>query len=316
MKPADQTMHGKICLITGATAGIGLVTARELAQRGATLVIVGRNPAKTAAVVTQLQAETGNRAIEFLIADLSCQLQIHELAKEFKERHPRLDVLINNAGGAWRRRQLSVDGVEMTIAVNHLAPFLLTHLLLNQLEPSMAGPLSPRNRGERDGVWGGARIINLSSIAHRFASLDWDDLMAEKSYTGYRQYCRSKLMTLMFTIELARRLSATNITANAVHPGFVRTAIARDFGWQSRFFDWSALLFGISAAKGARTVIWLATAPEVAGISGQYFVRQHVAKTSATARDEAAARRLWDWSMEMTHLAEPLATDETRIKHG
>jgi NAD(P)-dependent dehydrogenase (short-subunit alcohol dehydrogenase family) len=240
----------------------------------------------------------------------------------------------------------------MTIAVNHLAPFLLTHLLMDRLTGDSASEardsLSPRPRGEMVGVRGdsipcdnsssvaknlnpltpaplplstggegnpgastsakanargGVRIINLSSIAHRFAWLDWNDLMAARSYTGYRQYCRSKLMTLMFTYELARRLARTNVTVNAVHPGFVRTSIARDFGWQSRFFDLSAWLFGIHAVKGARTVIWLASAPELAGVSGQYFVRQHPAKTSAASHDEDAARRLWDWSMEMTHLA-------------
>ena len=152
MEPFDQAMQAKICLITGATAGIGLVIARaHLAQRGASVVVVGRNPAKTAAVVKQLQEETRNPAIEFLLADLSCQLQIRELAQQFRERHPRLDVLINNAGGAWRRRQLTVDGVEMTIAVNHLAPFLLTHLLADRLVANTS-PAAPPSQGGRKTV--------------------------------------------------------------------------------------------------------------------------------------------------------------------
>jgi len=194
-------MQGKVCLVTGATSGIGLVAARELARRGAHVILVGRNRGKCDAAVAQIQAGTGNRQVEALLADLSSQQQVRELARQFRERHPRLDVLVNNAGGLRMKRELTVDGIERTVAVNHLAYFLLTHLLLDLLKASAP-----------------ARIVNVASGAHRKATLDLDDLQAERSYNGWRQYCRSKLMNLLFTYELARRLEGTSLAVNALHP--------------------------------------------------------------------------------------------------
>src|ERR1051326_6744922 len=180
MEPTTTTMQGKVCLITGATSGIGVVTATELARQGAHVVIVGRNQAKCDAVIQQIQAQTGNRGVEPLLADLSSQQQVRQLAEQFRSRHQRLDVLINNAGGIWMNRQVTADGLEMTFAVNHLTYFLLTHLLLDTLNAS--GP---------------ARIINVSSEAHRRATIDFDDLMGERHYGGWRIYCQSKLANLL-----------------------------------------------------------------------------------------------------------------------
>jgi NAD(P)-dependent dehydrogenase (short-subunit alcohol dehydrogenase family) len=286
MTPDRQSMQHKVCLVTGATSGIGLATARELARRGARLALVGRNPAKSAQVVQTIRAETGNPDVEFLLADLSSQQRIRELARQFRERYDRLDVLVNNAGGIWFKREVTVDGLEMTLAVNHLAYFLLTDLLLDML-----GASTP------------ARIINVSSGAHRKATLDFDNPQAERRYNGWQQYCRSKLMNLLFTYELARRLEGKALTANALHPGWVATNIVGNNGWRGRLWHLVARGLAIRPEEGARTVIYLATAPEVKGISGRYFVREQAVASSPASYDEDAARRLWQISQEWTHQA-------------
>jgi retinol dehydrogenase-12 len=274
-----QGMRGKVCLITGATSGIGLVAARELARQGAQVVLVGRNRAKTESVVAGIQSEIPNASAQYILADLSSQAQIHDLARQFHERHHRLDVLINNAGGIWMRRTLTVDGIEMTFAVNHLVYFLLTDLLLDTLKSAAH-----------------ARIVNVASGAHRRAHLDFDNLQGERGYGGWQQYCRSKLMNLLFTYELARRLTGTGVTANALHPGFVATGFASNNGWKGWLMRMYARLAAISPEQGAHTIIYLASSPDVAGISGRYFVREREQTSSPESLDEAAAKKLWDIS--------------------
>jgi NAD(P)-dependent dehydrogenase (short-subunit alcohol dehydrogenase family) len=278
-------MRGKVCLVTGATSGIGLVTALELARTGAHLVVVGRNPARCDATVAQIQNETGNPEVEALRADLSVQAQVHELAHQFRDWHRRLDVLVNNAGGMWMKRQLTADGLEMTFAVNHLAYFLLTHLLLDTLK--LSAP---------------ARIVNVSSAAHRKAFLDFENLQGERRYSGWRQYCRSKLMNLLFTYELARRLNRRGVTVNALHPGWVATGFASNNGWRGRLWQLAARCFALRPEQGARTVIYLASSREVAAVSGHYFDREKAVPSSPASHDEAAARRLWQVSLEMPRL--------------
>jgi retinol dehydrogenase-12 len=285
VQPITTTMQGKICLVTGATSGIGLVTARELARQGARVLLVGRDPAKCADAVEQIRERTGNPEVEALLADLSSQQQIRDLARQVRERCPRLDVLINNAGGMWLKREVTVDGLEMTFAVNHLAYFLLTQLLLEPLQASAP-----------------ARVVNVASAAHRKATLDFDDLQGERRYDGWRAYCRSKLANLLFTYELARRLADTGVTSNALHPGWVATGFARNNGWRGRLFQLAARCLAISPEEGARTVLYLATAPEVQGVNGQYFVRERAISSSPISYDEAAASRLWQLSQELTHL--------------
>jgi NAD(P)-dependent dehydrogenase (short-subunit alcohol dehydrogenase family) len=285
MEPSGTPMRGKVCLVTGATSGIGLVTARELARRGARVVLVGRNPARCDAAVQHVRAQTGSEEVEALLADLSSQQQVGGLAAQFRARHARLDVLVNNAGGMWLERRLTGDGLEMTFAVNHLAYFLLTQLLL---EPLRAG--AP------------ARVVNVSSEAHRRAAIDFDDLTGERGYSGWRQYCRSKLMNLLFTYELARRLEGSGVTANALHPGWVATGFAGDNGWRGRLWQTAARLFALSPEQGARTVVYLAAAPEVAGVSGRYFVRERPVASSPASYDEAAAKRLWQLSADLARL--------------
>lgn len=276
-------MQGKTCLITGATSGIGAVAARRLAELGARVVLVGRSEARCAATVADIQARTGNRAVSCLLADLSVQADIRALARRFRERHDRLDVLVNNAGAMWLRRELTADGLEMTFAVNHLAYFLLTHLLL---EPLLASPAG--------------RVVNVASGAHRKATLDFNDLMGERRYNGWRAYCRSKLANVLFTYELARRLAGTRVTANALQPGWASTGFAGNNGWRGRVWQAVATVFALSAEKGARTVVYLAASPEVAGVTGRYFSRERAVPSSATAYDEDAARRLWEVSAALT----------------
>jgi retinol dehydrogenase-12 len=277
-------MDGKVCLITGATSGIGLVTARELARRGARVLLVGRNREKCASVVQQIQAQTGSRQVEALLADLSSRAEVRRLAREVLERTGRLDVLVNNAGGIWMQRQETVDGLEMTFAVNHLACFLLTLLLLDRLKASAP-----------------ARVVNVSSRAHRRARLDFDDLQSRKSYSGWGAYCRSKLANLLFTFELARQLSGTGVTANALHPGWVATGFAgNNRGLTGRLFYLAAHLFALSPEQGAKTVIHLASSPEVEGVNGKYFAAEKIVPSSPASLDEADAKRLWQMSLDLT----------------
>jgi NAD(P)-dependent dehydrogenase (short-subunit alcohol dehydrogenase family) len=279
-------MQGKVCLITGATSGIGRVAARELAQLGARVLLVGRNPDKCADMVEQVRAGTGNRQVEALLADLSSQEQIRALARQVQERSPRLDVLINNAGGLWLKRELTVDGLEMTFAVNHLAYFLLTQLLLDTLQASAP-----------------ARIVNVASNAHFKATLDFDNLQGEHGYRGWRAYCRSKLANVLFTYELARRLAGTEVTANALHPGWVATGFGRNNGWRGRLLQLAARIKGISSEEGARTILYLATAREVDTVTSQYFDHERAVRSSPASYDEATAKRLWQVSLELTHHA-------------
>jgi NAD(P)-dependent dehydrogenase (short-subunit alcohol dehydrogenase family) len=278
-------MQGKVCLVTGATSGIGLVAARELARQGARVVLVGRSEERCASAVEKIQTQTGNRDVTALLADLSSQQQVRQLAQSFQTRYSRLDVLINNAGGIWLRRELTTDGLEMTFAVNHLAYFLFTALLLDRLKAS--GP---------------ARIINVSSAAHRRAKLDFNDLMGERGYRGWRAYCRSKLANLLFTYELARRLEGTGVTANALHPGWVATGFGGNNRWRGRLLQLAARYFAIGPEEGARTIIYLAASPEVAGVSGKYFVEERAVPSSPASYDEAAAKRLWEVSEQLVQI--------------
>jgi retinol dehydrogenase 12 len=285
MEPSLPTLSGKVCLITGATSGIGLVTARELARQGAQVVIVGRNPARCESALAQIRTAGGNQEVEALRADLSSQQQIRILAQQFLDRYPRLDILVNNAGGLWLQRELTVDGLEMTFAVNHLGYFLLTQLLLDRLKASAP-----------------ARIVNVSSEAHRKTVLDFDDLMGERHYAGWRAYCQSKLANLLFTYELARRLRGTGVIANALHPGWVATGFGGNNGWRGRILRLAARCFAVSPETGARTVIYLASSPQVAEANGLYFVRERAKESSSVSYDEASAKRLWEISRELIAL--------------
>ena len=276
-------MEGKTCLVTGATSGIGKAAARELARLGATVVVAGRNPEKTAATVQDIRRQTGNPSVDFLLADLSSQQQVRRLAEEFKGRYPRLEVLVNNAGAIMLSRRQSVDGIEMTFALNHLSYFLLTGLLLDSLIDS-----SP------------SRVVNVSSIAHQKATIDFEDLQGTQRYRGMRAYGRSKLANLLFTFELARRLEGTGVTANAVHPGLVATGLLTNNGLAGRLINLGLRVAGKGVAAGAETVVYLAASPGVAGVTGQYFVERKPVASSQASRDAATAGRLWRISAEMT----------------
>ena len=246
-------MEDKICMITGATSGIGEATARTLAQMGATVILVGRSPEKSALTVSKIRQQTGNPAVEYLLADLSSQEEIRQLAQQFASLHNRLHVLVNNAGALFATRQHSVDGIEMTLALNHLNYFLLTNLLLDALKASAP-----------------ARIINVGDSAHKFVEgVNFDDLQLQSQYAGWKAYSQSKLCNLLFTYELARRLEGTGITANTLHPGIVATRFGRDNpGLVGRFIRLSNL-FAISPERGAQTIIYLASSASVEGITGK-----------------------------------------------
>jgi NAD(P)-dependent dehydrogenase (short-subunit alcohol dehydrogenase family) len=277
----------RIVMVTGATSGIGAASAQALAGMGATVVLVGRNSKKCEATVDRIRHETGNRSVDHLTADLSSQASVRELAERFRSRYPRLHVLINNAGAIFLKRQLSADGIEMTWALNHLGYFLLTNLLLETLISNAP-----------------ARIVNVASCGHELVrGLNFDDLQGQRGYKGFLAYHRSKLANLLFTFELARRLEGTRVTANALHPGLVATHIGENNGWVwrvlkpvvSRFYN----IRYIGAEEGARTITHLAMAPELEGLSGQYFVDRKVVCSSEASRDESAARRLWEVSEVM-----------------
>lgn len=281
------SLKGKICLITGATDGIGLATAHALAQTGATTVIVGRSPQKTAAVLEHIRSQSGNPNVESLLADLSVQAQVRQLAADFMARHDRLHVLVNNAGAYFAERSESVDGIEMTFALNHLGYFLLTNLLLPTLKASAP-----------------ARIVNVSSGAHFGGNINFDDLQGREKFSGWAAYANSKLANVLFTYELARRLEGTGVTVNALHPGFVATHFGHNNpGMMGFIFKWAQKILALTPEKGAETSIYLATSPEVEGIAGKYFDKKKAVTSSPASYDETTARRLWEVSAQMTGLA-------------
>ena len=293
MENTNQLMQGKNAMVTGATNGIGKITARELAKMGAVVMIVGRNPEKTAQTVTEIREASGNPNVDMLVGDLSSQADIRRVAAEFNARYDHLNVLVNNAGAYFMKRTESVDGIEMTFALNHLGYFLLTDLLLDALK---AG--SP------------ARIVNVSSAAHTGGRLNLDDLQMKNRFSGWGAYSQSKLANLYFTYELSRRLEGQNITVNALHPGFVDTNFGVSNGglggWMMSLFQ---KIGAIPPEKGAETSIYLASSPEVEGITGKYFANKKPVNSAPISYDQDLARALWERSLELTGLAERQTTD-------
>lgn len=274
----------RICLITGATAGIGKAAATALAAQGLELILIGRNPAKLQNVADQVRVQTGNHAVHFLLADFSDLQQVRQLADQVKGQFPRLDILINNAGAYFNRRHRTSYGVEKTFLVNHLAPFLLTNLLLGHLHNSAS-----------------ARIINVSSGSHKRGQLDLKDLHMDRFYFGFWAYGRSKLANILFTYELARRLRDGHVTVNALHPGRVGTDIFKtDFSILGGPLKWFVERISLTPEQGADNTLYLATSPEVEGVSGKYFVKREAVPSSPISYDEGLARRLWEISGEIT----------------
>lgn len=286
MSTSHQSMQGKICLITGANSGIGKATALGLAKLGATVVLVSRDRARGEQAQSEIKAQSGNPNIDLLLADLSSQKSIRQLADDFKQRYTQLHVLINNAGVFQVRKHLTVDGLDTVFAVNQLAPFLLTNLLLDVLKASAP-----------------ARVVNVSSGSHEANYLKLDDLQSEKHYRPMRAYGQSKLALVLFTYELARRLEGTGITANCLHPGFVATNIAqRDMPLIVRLAAKPIFLFGISPEQGAKTSIYLASSPDVEGVTGKYFVKSVPKQSAPLTHDESLQHKLWQVCAVMTGL--------------
>ena len=276
-------MEGKICMITGANSGIGKATAIELAKLNARVIMVCRNKESGEIARDDIINQTGNKNIDLFLCDLSSQEQIRKLVTEFKEKYQNLHVLINNAGVMLKKRVLSVDGIEMNFAVNHLAPFLLTNLLLDVIKKSAP-----------------SRIVIVSSAAHRMAKMDFDDLQSEKKkYRLFRVYGVSKLAVMLFTYELSRKLEGTGVTVNALHPGVVNTNLGRD---QSKFSQGFGKAFFKSPEKGAETSIYLASSPDVEGITGKYWTKKEQHKSSEESYNEENAKRIWEISAKMTKL--------------
>jgi NAD(P)-dependent dehydrogenase (short-subunit alcohol dehydrogenase family) len=282
------SMDGKICLVTGGSSGIGYYTAREIARMGAVVIILGRNELKCIAAVEAIQRETGNPTVEYLLADLSSQAQIREAARQFYDHHDCLDVLVNNAGGFFLRRRLTVDGFEMTFALNHLAYFLLTNLLITALKASSS-----------------ARVVSVSSGAHYKRQLDFDDLQLVKFYNPMQAYGRTKLANLLFSYELARRLEGTHVTSNALTPGMVATDIWKKVNpWITPLINPVVQRVAKPPLEGAQTSIYLATSPEVEGVTGKYYADKQVVRSSAASYDLDTAKRLWEVSLQLVGLTD------------
>jgi NAD(P)-dependent dehydrogenase (short-subunit alcohol dehydrogenase family) len=278
-------MAGKTALVTGGSGGIGKATALGLATMGAQLAITGRDRTRTEGAAQEIRAAGGGQ-VEVFIADLSSQSEVRRLADEVVQRLPRIDVLVNNVGGYWNTRRVTADGLEHTFALNHLAPFLLTNLLLERLKQSAP-----------------ARVVTVSSHAQAMGRIDFDDLQGERSYSGARAYNQSKLANVMFTYELARRLQASSVTANALHPGVVRTSFgAEDPAVVQRLFIPFLLHFMRTPTQGAATSIHLASAPDLEQVTGSFFANSKTKSSSKSSYDQAAATRLWQVSADLVGL--------------
>ena len=272
-----NTMQDRIVLITGSTDGIGKETARQLAALGATVLVHGRNAARCQATQDEIRQATGNSRVDYLVADLSSQKQVRQLAAEISARYDRLHVLINNAGVILLNRQMTEDGLETSLAVNHLAPFLLTHLLLDLLKQSAP-----------------ARIITVSSTVHYDGQIDFKNLQGERRYNGVVAYKVAKLGNVLFTLELAERLKGTGVTANCLHPGIVTTKLL-DTGW-----GWT----GVSLAQGAALSVYLASSPQVEKVTGAYFEQTTPYKASPQAYDVRLRQTFWEVSAKLAGIPE------------
>jgi NAD(P)-dependent dehydrogenase (short-subunit alcohol dehydrogenase family) len=287
MPTSSPSMQGKICMITGANSGIGKATALGLAQMGATVVMVCRDRTRGEDAQNEIQAKSGNQAVDLLLADLSWQQPIRQLAEQFRRRYAQLHVLINNAGVFNLTRHETADGLEMTFVVNMLAPFLLTNLLLDVIKASAP-----------------ARIVNVSSGSHEAGYIKLDNLQSKQSYRPMRAYGQSKLALVLFTYELARRLQGTGVTVNCLHPGFVSTHIAQgNLPPIARTAAKLVLsLLGVSPEEGAKTSIYLASSPDVEGVTGKYFVKSIPVRSAPISYDETLQRRLWEESSRLVGL--------------
>ncbi len=271
----DQRLRGKTALVTGATAGIGKETALGLARAGARVVLVGRNREKCDAVAREIATVTGNRRIEALVADLSLLADLRRLAARIVRMGDGIDVLVNNAGAIFNQRETTAEGLEKTFALNHLSYFLLTNLLRDKLSSQ-------------------ARIINVSSMVHQSARIDFDNLQCERTFSRFGSYAQSKLMNVLFTYELARRLDGSGVTVNCLHPGAVASDLGNDLtGFIGLIGGVFKRTLAITPAKGAETSLFLALAPEVAGVTGKYFVSKRSVRSNPVSYDRDIAARLW-----------------------
>ena len=275
-------MNGKVCMITGANSGIGKVMALELAKMGANMVMVCRSEARGEKAQKEIIAQSGSNSVELMTADLSLMSEVRRLAEEFRKKHDRLHILINNAALWPTKKMMTKEGLEMQFAINHLSHFLLTNLLLDVIKDSAP-----------------ARIINVSSGLHRRVKMDFDNLQAEKGYRHMGVYGRTKLANMYFTKELARRLNGTDVTVNAFTPGMVSTNLGRYMSGVSRWF-WKT--FSGSAERGAATGVYLAASPEVAQVTGKYFANSKETRSSKISYDKGTAKRLWKVSEELAGL--------------
>jgi retinol dehydrogenase-14 len=285
MSGDGRGMEGKTCLVTGASHGIGFYTARGLAEMGAHVIIVGHDEGRGHEAVQQIEQEVQGGTAEFILADLSTLDGMYHLSDVVQQQHEALDVLVNNVGGFFLTRQETAGGIEMTFALDHLSYFVVTNLLLDLLRRRVP-----------------ARIVSVASEAHRGARIYFEDLQLERRYTGMRAYGQAKLANLLFTYELARRLDGSEITANALHPGFVNTDLGEQNPIVRPVLDVVHTLFAKSPEEGAQTSIYLASSPEVKGVSGKYFADKQPIDSSSASYDEEAAERLWRVSEELTQL--------------
>lgn len=279
-----MAMSGKTVLITGGTGGIGKAAAIGLASLGARVGITGRDRVRAEAAAAEITLESGNPAVDIFVADMSSQAEVRRLAGEVLAAYPRLDVLLNNVGGFWNHRHVTADGLEHTFALNHLAPFLLTSLLLERLKASAP-----------------ARIVTVSSGAQSMGKIDFDDLMGAQKYSGSRAYNQSKLANVMFTYELAKRLEGTGVTATALHPGLTSTAFSAEdpaLGWLVTFLR----PFMKSPKRGAETPVYLASSTDAEGVTGQFFANRKAKKSHESSYDSATTARLWQVSADLVGL--------------
>ena len=288
MSYSTKSMMDKICVVTGATSGIGEETAKDLALKGAIVIIVGRNVKKCIATVNNIKQKTGSTLVDYIATDLSDLKQVYNLAIVLKQKYHHIDVLVNNAGAYFKKKRYqSVDGYEMTLALNYLSPFLLTTLLIDILQASNQG-----------------RIINVSSDAHFKGIIHLNDLQSKHNYNGFNSYAQSKLALLLFTYELAHRLKNTNITVNALHPGLVATNFGKNNGWFRFYLKRLIKRDEIGATEGSKTSIYLATSPDVNGITSGYFINGKQVKSSDDSYNQKLAKQLWEVSDILTNISD------------